>query len=354
MRIFERLDGDWKIEFIYSPLFELLCSLHVLTNPEHHLERLNWARDMKETMDARLYDEILYIGHNFHEWCTIMDFHRVTDTFNDLNVMAAIDALSEISTEDFICTIIGDHVSIDDVKLALRRKDSGKLDISNEQAGIFRDAEGFKRRVISCLKEYYYLHFERELRYIEPAMIRALKRHAERYESSGISDYVKALHKRIEVSDDAFYFHKYTRFEMPFKGLKNIIFMPSSFSDPHLLIGIYGSDTLHLNIRVHLSETVEEVPMDLFNTLKALGDDTRLKILKEIYKTPSSTQSLSMGLGLTEAGISKHLKILHEAGVLYKERKGNYIYYCLDRMMLDRIPMDIYQFLDGGAARKVV
>lgn len=98
------------------------------------------------------------------------------------------------------------------------------------------------------------------------------------------------------------------------------------------------------------SGLAEEVPLDLYKTMRALGDETRLRILRSISIKDSSTQSLAYELNLTEACISKHLKILHDAGILYKQRKGNYIYYVLNRTVLDRIPLSIYQYLDGGKA----
>lgn len=65
MKVYEKEDGIWNIKFIYSPIFEMLCSLHVLSKPEHHLERLGWARDMESKMDERLYSELMYFGTNF-------------------------------------------------------------------------------------------------------------------------------------------------------------------------------------------------------------------------------------------------------------------------------------------------
>lgn len=354
MKIFEKVQENLKVEFIYSPLFEMLSSLHVLTNPEHHMERLKWARELKAEMEQGLYDEIMYFGRNFHEWLTVMDFETHTEAFNDLSIITAIDSISEIGINDFVYTMLHEDVSMEDVRSSIGGKHPLKLNITREQADIFIDPEGFKRRLISCLKEYYYLHFEKELRLIEPALIRVLKRHVEQYGSMGLYEYADNLHKRIEVSDGAFNFHKYTKISVPIKDLRNIIFKPSSFIDPHLLIGTYGKDMLHLHIRVHLSETLQEVPLDLYNVMRAMGDETRLKILKVIYHKSSSTQSLSRELGLTEACISKHLKVLNEAEILYKERLGNYIYYRLNTMTLDRIPMDLYQYLDGNMAQKIV
>lgn len=351
MKVFQKLDGNFKVEFIYSPLFEMLCSLHVLTNPRHHLERLKWAEQMKENMDKRIYDEIIYFGQNFYSWLTVMDLQIYSEDFYDLNVIAAVDSINEVDEVDFIYSMLDETISTDDIKKFLGTGYTGELGITPEQMKLVSNPGGFRRRLISCLKEYYYLYFEKELRYIEPVLIRALKRHAAQYDTSGIYEYARTLHSRIEVTDEAFTFYKFKTFILPFNELKNITFIPSSFIDPHLLIGIHGKDTLNLHIRVHLGEAVFDVPLDLLNTMKALGDETRLRILRAIYRKGASTQSLSRELGLTEACISKHFKVLFEAGLLYKERKGNYIYYYLNNIMLDMIPMDIFQYLDGARAQ---
>jgi DNA-binding transcriptional ArsR family regulator len=47
--------------------------------------------------------------------------------------------------------------------------------------------------------------------------------------------------------------------------------------------------------------------------MKALGDETRLKILRCIYKKINSTQAIARDLVMTEAGVSKHLKLMYEA-----------------------------------------
>lgn len=350
MKVYEKIDGNWNIQFIYSPMFEMLCSLHVLSKPEHHLERLQWARDMESKMEKQLYKEIMYFGFNFAEWCSVMDFDSYSEEFYDLNMIHAIEVISRLDIVSFVYTMLHEKFSRENISYCLLNKSSCNLDVEPGQTEIFINPENLRSRLISCLKEYYYLYFEKELRFIEPLLVRVLKRQAEYYDLSGTREYVKNLHNRIEVADDAFYFHKYKLFTVPFNNIKTIVFMPSSFADPHLLIGIKNSSTLQLTIRAHLSCLAEEVPLDLYKTMKALGDETRLRILRSVSIKDSSTQSLAKELNLTEACISKHLKVLHDADILYKQRKGNYIYYILNRTVLDKIPMDIYEYLDGGKA----
>ena len=100
-------------------------------------------------------------------------------------------------------------------------------------------------------------------------------------EKIGVEAFIATIHNRIEVTPSSFVIHKYVDFIVPFEGLKKIDIRISSFIDPHLLIGM-SEGIIQFTIRAHLLESVDVLPLDLYNTMKALGDDTRLKILKNI------------------------------------------------------------------------
>jgi DNA-binding transcriptional ArsR family regulator len=63
--------------------------------------------------------------------------------------------------------------------------------------------------------------------------------------------------------------------------------------------------------------------------LDAIADPTRLTLLRLVADRPRSTRELSELLSLSEAGISKHLKRLAEAGLVDGERRGYYVMYRL-------------------------
>ncbi|MBC8059531.1 MAG: winged helix-turn-helix transcriptional regulator, partial [Clostridiaceae bacterium] len=250
----------------------------------------------------------------------------------------AIESLLEVPLEDFFYTFFNGEVGLKLIK--------SKKGLSKDQLEIVLQGDYYRRELIACLKSYYYIYFEKELRFIEPLLIRNMRKQIGIMEKIGLEAFITTIHNRIEITPSSFVLHKYVDFIAPFDGLKKIDIRISSFIDPHLLISM-SEGTLQFTLRAHLLENVDELPLDLYNTMKALGDDTRLKILKSIYKGKASTQSLAKQLELTEACISKHLKLMFEADILYKKREGNYIYYLLNRIVLDRIPMDMYQYLDG-------
>jgi biotin operon repressor len=56
--------------------------------------------------------------------------------------------------------------------------------------------------------------------------------------------------------------------------------------------------------------------------LKALSEHTRLRILRVLLKDQLSVNTISRRLKLTQYNVSKHLRILREAGLLETEKQG--------------------------------
>lgn len=65
------------------------------------------------------------------------------------------------------------------------------------------------------------------------------------------------------------------------------------------------------------------------DTLKALSDDSRLKIALALKAGPLNVQELTSILGLSQPTVSHHLKILSAAGVIENEKTGTFSFYRL-------------------------
>ena len=62
--------------------------------------------------------------------------------------------------------------------------------------------------------------------------------------------------------------------------------------------------------------------LDCIVALKALGEETRLRILRLLFKEPLSVTEISERLHASQYNISKHLRIMREAGLLVTEKQG--------------------------------
>jgi ArsR family transcriptional regulator len=62
---------------------------------------------------------------------------------------------------------------------------------------------------------------------------------------------------------------------------------------------------------------------------KLLGDEARLRLLRVLARDRFNVTELTGVLGLAQSGISRHLGLLKEAGLVAEERSGAYTYYKL-------------------------
>ena len=56
--------------------------------------------------------------------------------------------------------------------------------------------------------------------------------------------------------------------------------------------------------------------------LKALGEETRLRILRLLFKEQMSVNEIANRLKASQYNVSKHLRIMREAGLLEVEKQG--------------------------------
>jgi len=62
--------------------------------------------------------------------------------------------------------------------------------------------------------------------------------------------------------------------------------------------------------------------LDCIAALKALGEETRLRILRLLFKEPLSVNEISVRLKVSQYNVSKHLRIMREAGLLESAKQG--------------------------------
>lgn len=79
------------------------------------------------------------------------------------------------------------------------------------------------------------------------------------------------------------------------------------------------------------------------NIFKALGDNTRLKIVEALIEKDANVNSLVVMLGMTQSAISHQLKILKLNGIIKSERKGKEVYYSLDDSHIETIVRSVIE-----------
>jgi DNA-binding transcriptional ArsR family regulator len=70
-------------------------------------------------------------------------------------------------------------------------------------------------------------------------------------------------------------------------------------------------------------------PNDCVTALRALGEETRVRIVALLMEQPMDVGAISTTLGVSPYNVSKHLRILREAGLLEVEKEGRLRRYAL-------------------------
>ena len=73
----------------------------------------------------------------------------------------------------------------------------------------------------------------------------------------------------------------------------------------------------------------------VLDTLKAIGEETRLRIVALLRHAELTVTDLTEILGQSQPRVSRHLKLLVDAGVVEKHREGTWAFF---------------QLVDGGRA----
>lgn len=84
---------------------------------------------------------------------------------------------------------------------------------------------------------------------------------------------------------------------------------------------------------------------------RALGDETRLRILEALTAGESTVSELTLGVDVGQSLMSHHLRILREAGLVTDRRTGRWIYYSIAEPALTAVKLSLYELEPRRAAR---
>lgn len=71
--------------------------------------------------------------------------------------------------------------------------------------------------------------------------------------------------------------------------------------------------------------------MEIIKQFKALSDPTRLRLLHILNEVELNVNEIVSIVEMIQSGVSRHLKILLESGLLKSRKEGSFIYYAADR-----------------------
>lgn len=348
-----------SIALSYSPLLEATLSLHVLTVPKHHALQHEWIRRAR-SLPSSLRKEIVRLSFAYSR--LLPEF--LAPTLSSVSYRSFEEELAELSRLDEGTVALGflrplwDHGGRRDEALLededVRRHVATRVESEGADAAlaqlIFEAPERLLQRFSSLLASYWEAAFEDEWARLEPRLADTVADAGRRIAGDGLFTYLTGLSPHLLIEPRK----REIRRDLPHEHTVEItpaselVLVPSAYVWPHVRVNcdppwppaiVYPAPFL-------LREAQSKLPSDeVVHVLRALADDTRLRALKLIADRPRSTQELAPLVGISEAGLSKHLRLLARSGLVQTKREGYYVLYSIDRERIEPLSDALLEFL---------
>jgi DNA-binding transcriptional ArsR family regulator len=317
----------------FSPAHEALLSLHVLTDPGHHPVQTPWVINARRRMDPWLKEEAQAFRFLYQR--PIATFWRPAAleegrTFDGeiLALRRAPDAYIEEAQ-----AVAGWWV-----EEAARRGEKLEAVLPRSVEAIEQlrsDPEASHRRFVRFLRRYWEVCLAPGWAEIEGVLRQDIEHRERLLARKGPLALVR------DLWPDAFAMTTAEGVVVPSEGCRaafhagedgQLILVPTYFAWPHILVERGDPVTVtYPALEVRREGQAPVPPKETLQTLQALADLTRLQIIQLLGRRARTTGELAGVIGVSESAISKHLKVLLEAGLVQPRRSGYYVFYHLSR-----------------------
>jgi DNA-binding transcriptional ArsR family regulator len=347
------------LAFAVSPALECVQSLHVLSGPKHHALQHGWVREMRALDPAlkRRIDAFAFLYRaNLPDLLIPSPVGPAAEFGDELARIAALDP-------DLLLQGFGRPLYDHGGRGAEAFLDPGATEIVLEHAGeygddalalargLLDDPRAFARRFCDFLAEFWEAAFEHEWSRIDPILSQAVSGAGRLLAGDGIWPVLGRLpsHCRVDRERGELLIDLPHQHDVAISAENPLLLVPSVFVWPHLRVNcdlpwpttlVYSAPSLAREAEPRIP------PAELLRILRAVADDTRLRVLKLIAERPRTTQELAPLVGLSNAGLSKSLRRLAEAGLIVPRRQGYYVVYSLDESRLRAASSELVGFLD--------
>lgn len=324
-----------KLNVFYSPVIELICALHLLTDPAHHEYELKWAEEVISILDEEERKALNIISHFPSGGIELLNF--VPESNELKNIESFIEHIGQLDVLNFFFFILNEDIEKEKIKKAFvskseRYKVQEKirwLVEENELMYFFDKPQDIKSNTILILKAIKKKGF---LDRLDQGMLKLEK---------GISYVNDFLGKdSIEVV-----LEKITgKPKKVFTGYKEYNIIPSYFVSPRM-IRIFSQEKLYVVFDCRVTRDKKEAFLDeLSILLKVINEKSRMEILKILINNKSYGKALSETIGISTPTVSHHLEVLKKAGFVKQEKIRNIKYFYADKERLKKTIDDINKY----------
>lgn len=328
-------NNEPEINVFHSPVIELVCALHLLTDASHHQFELKWAEEMLSSFDEedkRALETVKLFPANGVE---LLNF--VLDSGELLDIEAFLAHIEKIDIVDFFFYILNEEIdksrisrAFEEVKERYKIQEKIKWLIDDNQLmDFFRDYEDVKRRTVQILRTIAKMGFAEKLLKSQDRMEEGIE-----YIKNYIGkDTIDSVLEKISGRPRKF-----------FASFREYNIIPSYFVSPRF-IRVFSGERLYVVFDCRVTRDKTQAMLDeLSAILKVIDDKSRLEMLKILVNSKSYGKAIADVIGISTPTVSHHLDILKQAGFVKEEKSRNIKYFYADKEKIKKVIDDLTKY----------
>lgn len=349
-----------QVAFSYSAAHETMMALHVFHDCTHHPLHIPWVISARKKINSTLKQEIeafsfLYQRPLVTFWT--MQGHSAFQSFEQ--------GITELSSSpvDFFChTIVETILRGKGIPTGLMNNRKLQQDFTGMAChrypeskevilALVENPEPIRQRFINMLEDFWRICVKSDWNMIEELFLKDIAIRGRKLIDEGILQLLDSLSQEIDIDPlkNKAVIRRISKQDIYFDQEGQLLLTPSYFAWPHLFVNLHPIVGINYSIMENRHAAARPMPPeDLLKFLSTLGDFSRLQIVKYLAQKPRSTRELAGLMGMTEGAISKHIKLLKDAGLVASKRESYYVFYHLLDKPFREFPQGLAEYMKGS------
>lgn len=107
---------------------------------------------------------------------------------------------------------------------------------------------------------------------------------------------------------------------------------------------------MHILVGVDVPHPLPDPLVELIaERFRVIGEPMRIRLLDSLREAPATVQELTEATGGTQPNVSRHLAVLHRAGIVAREKDGIHVRYSI----ADESVFALCELVCGGLRRQL-
>ncbi|MBB6453362.1 DNA-binding transcriptional ArsR family regulator [Salirhabdus euzebyi] len=334
-----------NIQFVASPVFELLASMFRLNVHEKLLDHLHessptyaqldqWVRQTRKTLTPSLREELDVFFHyesfiglslvskSFKENA----YHTFDEFIAFLEDLPAYDLFYSFLQTGFTPKEINNIKDREEVLDYIKNSNLPQVE-KWKLTYLYLDVDNTKDRFIHLVQKCWNVYFADELEDIQKKQQESIDQLIREYGVKNRESLYRVfpfLNRDHAIPEDTVIISAPSVFYY-------ISSLTSSSDTDNMFLHLFGTEQPAFNMKGNMNEG------ELLESFKKLADEKRLKMIRILSIRPSYGHELAQKLEVSNSTVSHHLSTLSSMGIVKATRKDSRVYYEVNKMKLKEL-----------------